>query len=136
MVIDEVQEPQQQQQPDPPIKKLYKVVKDKGLYTKSYDEFVSKYSTPEEVDKLHRVVTEQGLYTKSRQDFDAQYFPTPEKKNLGGNGSKDVSDGVSNGTTSTSEIPETSFEPLPPRFFFSNGSKIPSCTPLSIFFCR
>lgn len=74
----EVQEPTQQ--PEPPIRKLYKVVKDKGLYTKSYDEFVKQYSTPEAKDKLHKVVVDQGLYTKSRQDFDAQYFPSSKKK--------------------------------------------------------
>ena len=46
-----------------------------------------------------------------------------EKKNLGGNGSKDVS-GISLVDVVPFDTPsETSFEPLPPRFFFSGVGK-------------
>jgi hypothetical protein len=64
--------------------KLYSNLVKDGLYTKSYDEFSSQYSTPEAQAKLHKGLLEDGLYTKSAKDFSAQYFsdaPVVEKKN-------------------------------------------------------
>ena len=57
------------------IKKLYKVVSDEGLYTKSFAEFEQKYNSPESIDKLYNVVSQQGLYTKSKDDFYSKYYP-------------------------------------------------------------
>ena len=57
------------------IDKLYSVVNQAGLYTKSKDEFLKKYSTPENIDKLHSVVSEAGLYTKPKEDFYKKYYP-------------------------------------------------------------
>lgn len=65
-------------------KKLYDVVVSKGLYTKSYDDFNSQYSTPEAKTKLYNVLMDQGLYSKSASDFENKYFseiPSVEKKN-------------------------------------------------------
>lgn len=64
----------------PEIEKLYSVVKDNGLYTKSYDEFVSKYSNEQNMSKLYQVVYDQGLYTKSFDDFKGKYFTGVKKK--------------------------------------------------------
>ena len=57
------------------IDKLFNVVSSKGLYTKSKDEFLQKYSTPESIDKLFQVVSDKGLYTKSKGDFYSKYYP-------------------------------------------------------------
>ena len=91
----EVQEPEQQE-PEKPIQKLYKVVKDKGLYTKSYDEFIKQYSTPESKDKLYKVVSDEGLYTKTRQDFDSQYFKKKASVDFSGS-SLQAGNALSNG---------------------------------------
>lgn len=64
----------------PEIEKLYSVVKDNGLYTKSYDEFVGKYSNEQNMSKLYQVVSDQGLYTKSFDDFKGKYFSDLKKK--------------------------------------------------------
>lgn len=64
----------------PEIEKLYSVVKDNGLYTKSYDEFVSKYSNEQNMSKLYQVVYDQGLYTKSFDEFKGKYFTQVKKK--------------------------------------------------------
>ena len=64
----------------PEIENLYSVVKDNGLYTKSYDEFVSKYSNEQNMSKLYQVVYDQGLYTKSFDDFKGKYFTQVKKK--------------------------------------------------------
>ena len=55
------------------IDKLYDAVVQKGLYTKSKEEFLLKYSTDQEIDKLYGVLSDEGLYTKSREEFLAKY---------------------------------------------------------------
>lgn len=59
---------------DEQLKKLYDVVYDKKLYTKSYDEFVSKYSDVSQREFLHKTIQDEGLYTKSLDEFNTQYF--------------------------------------------------------------
>jgi hypothetical protein len=63
------------------IEELYNVVYEKGLYTKSFDEFKTKYSDTASRDKLFSVVSERGYYTKSKEEFSAKYFSSTEKKN-------------------------------------------------------
>ena len=84
----EIQEPQLQQEPDPPKKKLWKSLSDKHLYTKSYEDFGKQFSTPESIDKLHKVLTEKELYTKNTDDFKSQFFSdlTPQVKKKGWKG--------------------------------------------------
>ena len=68
---------EQQQEPlqeDPPLKKLYNGLHNDGKYTKSFDDFKSKYSNVEERKKLHKGLVEDGDYTKGIDDFDSQYF--------------------------------------------------------------
>ncbi|HRP30444.1 MAG TPA: hypothetical protein PKV73_01065 [Agriterribacter sp.] len=67
-----------------PVEKLYNVVKSKGLYKKSLEEFKTKYSTPESVDFLYNTINSKKLYTKTKDDFVMQYFPTLKKKESGG----------------------------------------------------
>lgn len=62
------------------IDKLYDVVSKQGLYTKSKDEFISKYSNDTDISKLYDVVSKEGLYTKSKDDFYNKYFESLKKK--------------------------------------------------------
>lgn len=57
-----------------PIDTLYKVVSEKGLYSKSIDEFKKQYSAPDQIDKLYQVLKDQGLYSKSKEEFSGKYF--------------------------------------------------------------
>lgn len=69
-----------------PKQKLYDTVKGQGLYTKSFDEFKAKYSTPEAIDNLYNVVSKTQLYTKSKDEFLGKYFaePVEKKSKVGG----------------------------------------------------
>ena len=60
---------------------LYKILSDKKLYTKSFDEFKSQFSVPEGQAKLYQGMVDKGLYKKSQKDFTNQFFGA-EKKNL------------------------------------------------------
>ena len=78
----QVEVPQQETPKTGDLDKLYSVVNQAGLYTKSKDEFLKKYSTPENIDKLHSVVSQAGLYTKSKDDFYSKYYPDLNKVQL------------------------------------------------------
>jgi hypothetical protein len=54
------------------IEKLYQAVSKKGLYTKSIDEFRTKYSTMLIV-KAFNVVAREGLYTKTKEEFNTKF---------------------------------------------------------------
>lgn len=56
------------------LQKLFDVVSQKGLYTKSFEEFKAKYSDDVNREKLFGVVSEKGLYTKTYEDFNNKYF--------------------------------------------------------------
>lgn len=62
-------------QTDPPKKKLWSRLNQDGLYTKSYDEFEKRFSTPESVDGLYQRLNRDGLFTKPKEEFQKQYFP-------------------------------------------------------------
>ncbi len=49
---------------NPSTYKLFSNLSKDGLYTKSFDEFKAKYSTPEAQAKLHSGLVSDGLYTK------------------------------------------------------------------------
>ena len=100
-LLEETSIEEQQQVPlqeEPPLKKLYNGLYKDGKYTKSFDDFKSKFSNIEERKKLHKGLVEDGDYTKGISDFDNQYFPTDIKKKVGG-------EGYTNGSfPSTSEL--------------------------------
>ena len=88
--MEETLDIQQQvpQQEDPPRKKLWGLMRKKELYTKSYEDFESQFSTPEKIDKLHKFLLDKEIYTKTTQDFKTQFFsdkqePAPSKKKVG-----------------------------------------------------
>lgn len=64
-----------------PLDKLYEVVSREGLYTKSKNDFIKKYSNPQEIDKLYNVVSREQLFTKNKDDFYSKYYPDLKKKN-------------------------------------------------------
>lgn len=108
----EIQEPEQQQ-PDPPKKKLWKKLNTDNLYTKSFEDFDKQFSTPESVDKLYKTLSEKKLYTKTAQEFNQQFFQsTSEKKNPSENVSKEPSVGglVGDGTTPKTRAGSIDFE--------------------------
>ena len=77
-----------------PIVKLYDTVKEQGLYTKSLDEFKTKYNNPESISNLYNVVNKAQLYTKSKDEFLSKYFPAPvEKKSQVGGVSPSIGTG-------------------------------------------
>jgi len=66
---------------DPPKKKkLWDYMTKKQLYTKSYEDFDTQFSTPERVGKLYNFLVEKKQYTKSQDDFTAQFFADDVKK--------------------------------------------------------
>jgi len=71
----QVEVPQQETPKTGDLDKLYNVVNQTGLYTKTKDEFVKKYNNPESIDKLYSIVNQTGLYTKSKDDFYNKYYP-------------------------------------------------------------
>lgn len=58
--------------------KLYRVITEKGLYTKSFEEFNEQFSSKEKQIKLYNAVYERELYTKSQNEFLNKYFAYPE----------------------------------------------------------
>lgn len=48
------------------------------LYTKSYEEFMSDYGTPDGQAELHSMMYEDKLYSKSLDDFRTQFFSISE----------------------------------------------------------
>ena len=55
------------------LQKLYNVLTQQGLYTKSYEEFEQQYQDEAYRDKVYNVAVQQGLYTKSQDEFNQQY---------------------------------------------------------------
>jgi hypothetical protein len=56
------------------LEKLYNVLIDKGLYTKSFQEFQQKYSSDQVYqNKVYDVVSSEGLYTKDKNSFFQKY---------------------------------------------------------------
>ena len=88
---------------------LYTVVKDKGLYTKSLEEFKAQYSDPKNQDKLYEVVNSRGYYTKTRDEFQSKYFgsaPEPVKKKEESQSSVSASGSGDSNSGSVSDTPE------------------------------
>ena len=60
--------------------KLHNALVENGTYTKSYEEFVSQFSTTEKQDELYKTLSASGDYSKSKEDFKNQFFTTVEKE--------------------------------------------------------
>lgn len=61
--------------------KLYQTLYNKGLYTKTYDDFTAQFSDEVKKEKLFNSLNQKGLYTKTYEDFNNQFF-TQKKKVL------------------------------------------------------
>jgi len=55
-------------------RKLYNTLIDKKLYSKSYEEFIEKYSNKEAVSNMYKVVFDKKLYSKEEDSFYDKYF--------------------------------------------------------------
>ena len=69
------------------LKKLYDVLVREGKYTKSFDDFKSKWSSDNSYkDKVYEVISRDGLYTKDKNSFIQKYSsgdqPEPLKKKV------------------------------------------------------
>ena len=60
--------------------KLHNALLENELYTKSYDDFKSQFSTVEKQTLLYENLKQEGLYTKSTGDFLDQFFPITEEQ--------------------------------------------------------
>lgn len=75
-MTEDILSEEQVQTGDPdPREALYKGLKEKKLYTLSYDEFKNTYNTPEAANKLYKGLKERKLYTLSEDEFNKTYFP-------------------------------------------------------------
>ena len=55
------------------LQKLFNILSEEGLYTKSFDEFVVQYQDEEYQDRVFDVVSARGLYTKNVDSFKTKY---------------------------------------------------------------
>ena len=56
------------------IEKLYNVLINKKLYSKSLEDFQVQFSDPEYVDKVYNVVTDRKLYSKDKESASPGYY--------------------------------------------------------------
>jgi hypothetical protein len=63
---------------------LYNFLVEKGDYTKSYEDFVSQFSTPSSQDSLYNFMSQKGDYTKNNNDFKNQFFNQSTDYNVAG----------------------------------------------------
>lgn len=66
--------------PNKAHQQLYQGLTEKGLYTKSYEDFTVQFSNPKAQKELYGGLVSEGLYTKSADDFYAQFFDVKKKK--------------------------------------------------------
>lgn len=63
--------------------KLWRQLKEDGLYTKSYEEFKSQFSSPQKLHTLYTLMKSDGFYTKDMAEFKQQYWdlePMPRER--------------------------------------------------------
>lgn len=61
------------------LQKLYEVLAREGYYTKSFEEFQSRYDDDAYRDQVYSVLSRDEIYTKSRDEFEQQYLPLKKK---------------------------------------------------------
>lgn len=64
---------------DDKTQKLYQTLYDKGLYTKTFDDFTTQFSDEVKKEKLFNSLNQKGLYTKTYEEFNSQFFPVKKK---------------------------------------------------------
>ena len=99
-------------------KRLYDQLSKDKLYTKSYDEFVNQFGSPDGQKRLYNTLKEQNLYTKSEQEFVGQFW---SKK-------KDQTQSMVSATPSETTKPSSVFKGQivtgPSASFGQSGSKL------------
>jgi hypothetical protein len=65
------------------LQKLYDALVQRGYYTKGINEFRTQFQDPAYQEKVFGVVTRDGLFTKSKEEFFTKYNPgQPSVRNL------------------------------------------------------
>lgn len=59
---------------DENLKFLFDNLVQNQMYSKSYEDFQTDYSTPENQSFLWKTISDQGMYSRSLEDFQADYF--------------------------------------------------------------
>ena len=59
------------------LRRLYDVLKSKGLITKSFEEFAASYNDEAYRDRVFSAAVDNGLYTKSKDEFLTKYAAMP-----------------------------------------------------------
>ena len=93
------------------MEELYRKLYEAGEYTKSFENFVAQYGTPEKAQRLYSGLYEDGSYTKSMTEFVKQYgfdkppMPQKKKENMGS-----PSVGEEEVILSDTQLPEETFK--------------------------
>jgi hypothetical protein len=114
------------------LEKLYNVLIDRGLYTKSFQEFQQKYSSDQVYqNKVYDVVSSEGLYTKDKNSFLQKYSGVAQSlEDLKVEYKEPVKKKVATGSTSaagssvSARIPR--FEPAEPEIVASESTRVPN----------
>ena len=61
------------------LQKLYNLLVEEGYYTKSFEEFQSRYDDDGYRDQVYDVLSRDQFYTKSRDEFEQKYLPLKKK---------------------------------------------------------
>lgn len=61
--------------------KLHEALVQRGLYSKSFEDFQEQFASDEKQAVLHQALTKEGLYSKDVDSFKGQFFP-PAQQNL------------------------------------------------------
>ncbi len=99
-------------------RKLYNTLIDKKLYSKSYEEFIEKYSNKEAVSNMYKVVFDKKLYSKDEASFNDKYFSDLKKK--------DETEGLVSTTEGVTTTVESEEAPMPqPSESLDSGEPLP-----------
>jgi hypothetical protein len=99
-------------------KRLYDQLSKDKLYTKSYDEFVNQFGSPDGQKRLYNTLKEQNLYTKSEQEFVGQFWSKKKDQTQG------MVSATPSETTKPSSVSKGQIVTGPSASFGQSGSKL------------
>ena len=62
------------------LQKLYNLLVEEGYYTKSFEDFQSRYDDDGYRDQVYDVLSRDQFYTKSRDEFEQKYLPLKKRR--------------------------------------------------------
>ena len=113
------------------LQALYDKLSSDGLYTKSFDEFVTQFSEPSSQQALHEKLSSDGLYTKSYEEFQNQFFSEVKKKDQpeqpdDSSVVEDGTSGVEDGSLDSGEQEDEVINQIFPEIKDADGNKLPT----------